>query len=127
LGEMSKGLKGNIAIVDDDVLVRQALEDCMESAGYPVEGFGSAEELLASASAQNTACLIVDIQLPGITGLELQGKLAGADNHAPIVFVSAQGTNANREKAMRQGAAGFLSKPFRREELLNIIGAAIRL
>ena len=98
----------------------------MESAGYGFEGFGSAEEFLASGSAQNAACLIIDIHLPGITGLELQDKLAGADKRVPIVFVSAQGTNANREKAMRQGAAGFLSKPFRRAELLTIIGAAIR-
>ena len=97
----------------------------MESAGYAVEGFGSAEEFLASGATQTAACLIVDIQLPGITGLELQDKLAGADNRLPIVFVSAQGTNANREKAMRQGASGFLSKPFRREDLLKILGEAI--
>ena len=122
---MSKELKGNVAIIDDDVLVRQALGDCMESAGYRVEAFGSAEEFLASGATQTAACLIVDIQLPGITGLELQDKLAGADNRLPIIFVSAQGTNANREKAMKQGASGFLSKPFRREDLLKILGAAI--
>lgn len=119
-------LKSNIVIIDDDLLVRQALGDCVESAGYAVEGFGSAEEFLASGARQTAACLIVDIQLPGITGLELQGKLAGADSRLPIVFVSAQETNANREKAMRQGASGFLSKPFRREDLLKILGEAIR-
>ena len=97
----------------------------MESAGYAVEGFGSAEEFLASGATHTAACLIVDIQLPGITGLELQDKLAGTDNRLPIVFVSAQGTPSNRDRAMRQGAAGFLSKPFRREELLNILGEAI--
>lgn len=107
------------------MLVRQALGDCVESAGYAVEGFGSAEEFLASGASETAACLIVDIQLPGITGLELQDKLAGADQPMPIVFVSAQGTNANREKAMRQGARGFLSKPFRREDLLKILGEAI--
>jgi FixJ family two-component response regulator len=122
---MSEGLKGNIVIVDDDVLVRQALGDCVESAGYAVEGFGSAEEFLASGATHTAVCLIVDIQLPGITGLELQGKLAGTDNRLPIVFVSAQGTPSNRDRAMRQGAAGFLSKPFRREDLLKILGAAI--
>src|SRR5579871_5152528 len=122
---MSEGLKGNIVIVDDDALVRQALGDCVESAGYAAEGFGSAEELLASGATHTAACLIVDIQLPGITGLELQDKLAGTDNRLPIVFVSAQGTPSNRDRAMRQGAAGFLSKPFRREELLNILGEAI--
>jgi FixJ family two-component response regulator len=123
---MSEGLKGNIAVIEDDVLVRQALEDCMESAGYIVEGFGSAEEFLASGSPRNADCLILDVQLPGITGLELQDKLGGANNPVPIVFVSALGHGANRERAIRQGAAGFLAKPFRREELLNIIGAAIR-
>jgi FixJ family two-component response regulator len=119
-------LKQNIAVIDDDVLVRQALEDCMESAGYVVKGFGSAEEFLESGSIRDAACLILDVQLPGITGLELQDKLAGTGNRVPIVFVSAHGTRANRETAIRQGAAGFLAKPFRREELLNIIGAAIR-
>jgi FixJ family two-component response regulator len=117
-------LKSNIVIIEDDMLVRQALGDCVESAGYAVEGFGSAEEFLASGAGETAACLIVDIQLPGITGLELQSKLA-ADNRLPIVFVSAQGTNANREKAMRQGAYGFLSKPFRREDLLIILREAI--
>ncbi len=112
-------------IIDDDILVRQALGDCVESAGYAVEGFGSAEEYLASGANGTAACLIIDIQLPGITGLELQGKLAGAENRPPIVFVSAQGTSVNREKAMRQGASGFLSKPFRREDLLKILGEAI--
>jgi FixJ family two-component response regulator len=122
---MGKGLK-NIAVIEDDVLVRHALEDCMESAGYVVEGFGSAEEFLESESTQYAACLIVDVQLPGISGLELQDKLAGADNRVPIVFVSARDTGANRAAAIRQGAAGFLPKPFRREELLKIIGSAIR-
>jgi FixJ family two-component response regulator len=122
---VKKELNGNIVIIDDDVLVRQAVGDCMESAGYAVESFGSAEHFLASGTAQNAACLIVDVQLPGINGLELQDKLIGADNRVPIVFVNAQGTHANREKAMRQGASGFLSKPFRREDLLKIVGEAI--
>jgi FixJ family two-component response regulator len=122
---MDKGLKRKIVVIDDDALVRQALEDCMESAGFMVEGFGSAEEFLESGCGRDAACLILDVQLPGITGLELQEKLAGAGNRLPIVFVSAQGTGANRETAIRQGAAGFLAKPFRRAELLNVMGAAI--
>jgi FixJ family two-component response regulator len=122
---VKKKLNGNIVIVDDDVLVRQALGDCMESAGYAVQSFGSAEQFLVSGTAQNAACLIVDVQLPGITGLELQDKLIGAENCVPIVFVTAQGTQANREKAMSRGASGFLSKPFRRDDLLKIVGEAI--
>ena len=96
----------------------------MESAGYAVESFDSAEEFLASGSARKAACLIVDIQLPGITGLELQDRLAGAGNPVPIVFVSAQGTQANREKAMSRGATGFLAKPFRRDDLVRLVEAA---
>jgi len=98
----------------------------MESAGYAVESFDSAEEFLASGSARKAACLIVDVQLPGITGLELQDRLAGADSRVPIVFVSAQGTQANREKAMSRGATGFLSKPFRRDDLVRLVEAATR-
>ncbi len=126
LGLMNTGLKGHIAIIDDDALVRPALKDCMESAGYSVEVFGSAEEFLASNVAGNAVCLIVDVNLPGITGLELQERLAGNGTHAPIVFVSAHGTDVNRKKAARQGAAGFLSKPVRREDLLIAVGAAIQ-
>lgn len=98
----------------------------MESAGYAVVSFDSAEEFLASGSAENAACLIVDVQLPGISGLELQDRLAGADNRVPIVFVSALGTQANREKAMSRGATGFLSKPFRRDDLVRLVEAATR-
>ena len=98
----------------------------MESAGYAVEIFGSAEQFLVSGTAQNAACLIVDVQLPGITGLELQDKLVGAGNRVPIVFVSAQGTQANREKAMSRGACGFLSKPFRGDDLVKLVRAALQ-
>jgi FixJ family two-component response regulator len=119
-------LSGNIVIIDDDVLVRQALGDCMESVGYAVDGFDSAEQFLASGSAQNAACLIVDVQLPGISGLELQDKLAGNHNRVPIIFVSAQATQANRDVAMKHGAAGFLSKPFRRDDLVKLVEAAIQ-
>jgi FixJ family two-component response regulator len=122
---VKKELNGNIVIIDDDVLVRQAVGDCMESAGYAVESFASAEQFLMSASARNAACLILDIQLPGMNGLELQDKLIESNNRVPVVFVTAQGTNQSREKAMRQGASGFLPKPFRREDLLKIVGEAI--
>ena len=111
LGLMNTGLKGHIAIIDDDALVRPALKDCMESAGYSVEVFGSAEEFLASNAAGNAACLIVDVQLPGITGLELQERLAGNGSHAPIVFVTAHGTDVNRKKPPSRGQPGFFRSP----------------
>jgi len=123
---MSETELGNIAIIDDDPMVRVGLVDCMESAGYTVEAFGSAEEFLASNGFRDKACLIVDIQLPGLSGLELQGRLVAVGNHAPIVFVTAHGTDRNRERALRAGAAALLSKPVRREDLLEAVRAATR-
>ena len=125
-GEMSESPMGHIGIIDDDALVRDGLKDCMESAGYSVETFGSAEEFLASASSRRASCLIVDIQLSGISGLELQGRLSTLEDRVPIVFVTAYGTDANREQAFRNGAAALLSKPVRREELLNVVKLAIQ-
>lgn len=130
-GINEKASKTHIAIVEDDPLVRESLCDCMESAGYSVEGFTSAEEFLASNSGQNAACLvldiaclILDIQLPGITGLELQRRL-GDNSRPPIVFVTANATDVNRETALKLGAKGFLSKPVRCQELRNAVRAAI--
>ncbi len=117
---------GHITIIDDDALVREGLRDCTESAGYSVETFASAEDFLASKSAQHTSCLILDIQLPGISGLELQARLAATENDLPIVFVTAHATDANRERAIRYGAAGLLSKPVRREELLSVVKLAMQ-
>jgi FixJ family two-component response regulator len=126
-----KSLKAHIAIVDDDALVREALGDCMESAGYSVEGFASAEEFLASNSEQNPACLVLDIaclildvQLPGASGLELQRRLSDTAG-PPVVFVTANATDANRELALKLGAKGFLAKPVRCQELRNAVRAAI--
>ena len=130
-GVNEKGSKTHIAIVDDDALVREALSDCMESAGYSVEAFASAEEFLASNSGQSTACLILDIaclildiQLPGITGLELQRQLADPAR-PPIVFVTANATDLNRDMALKLGAKGFLSKPVRCQDLVTAVRAAI--
>ena len=115
-----------VAIIDDDSMVRAGFQDCMESAGYSVEAFGSAEEFLESPRGRDPSCLIVDIQLPGLSGLELQGKLAEMESPTPIVFVTAHGTDANRQQALRGGAAALLSKPVRREELLATVRAAFQ-
>jgi FixJ family two-component response regulator len=117
---------GQIGIIDDDALVREGLRDCMESAGYSVETFGSAEDFLASESSRRASCLIVDIELSGMSGLELQSRLSTLEDRVPIVFVTAHGTDANREQALRNGAAALLSKPVRREELLNAVRMAIQ-
>jgi FixJ family two-component response regulator len=122
---MSESL-GHIGIIDDEALVREALKDCMESAGYSVETFGSAEEFLASVSSRRACCLIVDIQLPGISGLELQRRLSTLEDHPDIVFVTAHATDANRERALRNGAAALLSKPVRCEELSTVVRRVIQ-
>jgi FixJ family two-component response regulator len=131
VGMDEKASKAHIAVVDDDALVREALSDCLESAGFSVESFASAEGLLASNSGQNPACLILDIaclildiQLPGVTGLELQRRL-GDPARPPIVFVTANATDANRKMALKMGAKGFLSKPVRCQELVNAVRAAM--
>ena len=128
---MKNTSKAHIVVVDDDALERESLCDCMESAGYSVEGCASAEEFLASNSDQDAdcliveiACLILDIQLPGENGLELQRRLRNAAS-LPIVFVTANATDANRETALKLGAKGFLSKPVRCQDLLNAVRAAI--
>ena len=128
---MSKLSQAHIAVVDDDALVRESLCDCVESAGYSAEGFASAEEFLASKSDQHadclivdTACLILDIQLPGESGLDLQRRI-GNGAGPPVVFVTANATEANRETALKLGAKGFLSKPVRCHNLLNAVKAAI--
>jgi len=123
---MNKGLKGHIAIVDDDPMVREGLRDCMESAGYTVEDFGSAEEFLASNSVENAACLILDVQLPGASGITLQERLSAEKGTPPIVFVTAHASESTREIALRKGAIAFLSKPVRREQLLNVVKMAIK-
>lgn len=120
----SRASKAHIVVVDDDALVRESLCDCVESAGFSVEGFASAEEFSASNSGPNTACLILDIQLPGETGLDLQRRLRHAGG-PPIVFVTANVTAANRDMAARLGAKDFLSKPVRCHDLLSAVRAAI--
>jgi FixJ family two-component response regulator len=118
---MSESRVGHIGIIDDELLVREALKDCMESAGYSVETFGSAEEFFAAKSSRRASRLIVDIALPGISGLELQARLANLEDHVDIVFVTAHATDANRKRALRNGAAALLSKPVRCEELLTVV------
>jgi FixJ family two-component response regulator len=123
---MNKGLKGHIAIVDDDPLVRAGLRDCMESAGYAVDDFGSAEDFLASNSRESAVCLILDVQLPGISGLALQDWLSAAAGHPPIVFLTAHANESKRDIALCKGAIAFLSKPVRREQLLDVVKMAIK-
>jgi len=114
-----------ISIVDDDESVQIALQDLMEAVGYTARSFGSAEEFLESGLQRQTACLITDIRMPGMSGLELQAKLNAERCRIPIIFITAHGDAKMRMKAMCEGAVEFLMKPFDEEVLLETVRAAL--
>src|SRR5579862_4160536 len=98
----------------------------MKAAGFTTNTYATAEEFLDSADRQNTACLILDVRLPGMSGVELQKRLAESQSRIPIIFVTAHGDASLRESVIRAGAAGFLNKPVRSDALLKEIYAALR-
>jgi FixJ family two-component response regulator len=108
-----------IAVVDDDELMRDALRGLLKEAGVPACLFASAEELLESGQHHQAACLIADIRLPGMSGLDLQARLNADRIMIPIIFITAHGDEQLRMQALRAGAAGFLAKPFDDEVLLD--------
>jgi len=114
-----------IAIVDDDEPLREALGSVMRAAGFSTSTFGSAEEYLDSAGRQRTACLVLDVRLPGMSGIELQRRLANDGDETPIIFVTAHGDASLRDSLMKAGASGFLNKPVRSDALLKEIRAAL--
>jgi FixJ family two-component response regulator len=114
-----------VAIVDDDESVQIALRDLIESDGLPAICFGSAEQFLDSEARSKAACLIADIRMPGMSGLELQAKLKAERCRIPIIFITAHGDAEMRIHAMREGAVEFLSKPFDDAVLLEIVYAAL--
>ena len=114
-----------VAIVDDDESVQLALRDLIESDGLPAICFGSAEQFLDSEARSKAACLIADIRMPGMSGLELQAKLKAERCRIPVIFITAHGDAEMRIHAMRQGAVEFLSKPFDDAVLLEIVHAAL--
>jgi FixJ family two-component response regulator len=116
---------GIIAIVDDDEPLREALGSVMKAAGFATHTFATAEEFLESTTQRETACLILDVRLPGMSGIELQKRLADADSTVPIIFVTAHGDASLRDLVMKSGAAGFLNKPVRSDALLREIHAAL--
>ena len=116
-----------ISIVDDDESVREALKSLLKSAGFKAEAFASAEEFLNSGHLPGTDCLILDVRMPGMSGVELQDFLTASDEGVPIVFISAHADEEARARALESGAIDFLQKPFSDEALLSAIDAAIRL
>ena len=114
-----------VAIVDDDESVQRALQDLIESDGLSALCFGSAEQFLDSEARNKAACLIADVRMPGLSGLELQAKLKAERCPIPVVFITAHGDAEMRIHAMREGAVEFLRKPFDDAVLLEIVHAAL--
>ena len=114
-----------VAIVDDDDSVRGTLQELLRSAGFPSLAFESAEAFLGSGHQQETACLITDIRMPGMSGLELQARLNAERCRIPTIFITAHGDEEMRFQALRAGAVEFLPKPFDDEVLIESIRAAL--
>jgi FixJ family two-component response regulator len=114
-----------VAIVDDDELVRDSLKGLMKEAGFTARVFESAESFLNSGERERTGCLIADIRMPGMSGLELQSKLSREHCRIPIIFITAQGDEKLRLQALRAGAVEFLTKPFDDDVLLDNVRVAM--
>ncbi|HEY4816045.1 MAG TPA: response regulator [Candidatus Acidoferrum sp.] len=114
-----------VAILDDDDSVRSALLGLLKAVGLPAQAFASAEEFLRSGQQHRIGCLIADIRMPGMSGLELQAKLNAERCRVPIIFITAHGDAKMRMQALRAGAVEFLAKPFDDEALLESVRAAL--
>lgn len=112
-------------IVDDDAAVREALSSLFRSVGLQVKLFGSAQELLQSERPDVTSCLVLDIRLPGVSGLDFQVQLTKSGIHIPIIFMTGHGDIPMSVRAMKAGAVDFLAKPFRDQDMLDAVAAAI--
>ena len=115
-----------VSIVDDDVSVRRSTRRLLRSSGFRAEAFASAEEFLDSESAGATACLILDLRMPGMNGLELQRRLSQNGHRVPIIFLSAHASEQDERSALRAGAVQFLRKPISKEALLSAIRYALK-
>ena len=114
-----------VFVVDDDPSVRRAIKRLVESVGLQVELFGSAQEFLRSKRPNAPSCLVLDVRLPGISGLDFQRELADANIHIPIIFITAHADIPMTVRAMKAGAVEFLTKPFRDQDLLDAIHLAL--
>jgi FixJ family two-component response regulator len=117
---------GWVAIVDDEAPVRDALLDLLDEAGFPACAFASGEEFLASGRQYECSCLITDIRMPGMSGLDLQSRLKAERLRVAIIFITAHGDERMRMQALRAGAIEFLAKPFDDDLLLKTVRAALQ-
>jgi FixJ family two-component response regulator len=114
-----------VAIVDDDESFRAAIANLIRSLGHSVASFGSAEEFLKWDHLHDTGCLISDVQMPGMSGFELQNQLRTQGYRVPIIFVAADSDSKTRDQALASGALGFLNKPFNEKKLISGLGQAL--
>jgi FixJ family two-component response regulator len=114
-----------VFVIDDDASMRRALTNLFQSVGLQVEAFGSAPEMLQGKIPDVASCLVLDIRLPGLSGLDFQAELAKASIRIPIIFVTGHGDIPMTVRAMKGGAVDFLTKPFRDQDMLDAVGAAI--
>jgi FixJ family two-component response regulator len=116
-----------VFVVDDDASVREALQRLFRSAGLQAQAFGTTAEFLNAKLPDVASCLVLDVRLPGISGLDFQSELAKAKIYVPVIFITGHGDIPMSVKAMKAGAVEFLTKPFRDQELLDAIGIALNL
>jgi FixJ family two-component response regulator len=124
-GDLTSAERPIVFVIDDDESIRRALTNLFESVGLRVEVFGSAPALLQSKLPDVASCLVLDIRLPGLSGLDFQAELAKAKIHIPIIFMTGHGDIPMTVRAMRAGAIDFLTKPFRHQEMLDAVARAI--
>jgi FixJ family two-component response regulator len=115
-----------VMIVDDDESIRRAARRLIKSYGFPVETFASAEDFLSSGRLHETACLVLDVQMSGLNGLELQSRLITDGHQVPIIFITAFNDENARAQALKAGALGYLVEPFEEADLLTAINVALR-
>ena len=118
--------KAIVFVVDDDVSMREALESLVRSAGFEVETFASAQDFLDHRKADGPSCLVLDVRLPGLSGLDLQKRIVAANREIPIVFITGHGDVPTSVRAMKAGAVEFLTKPFSDQALLDAIQQAVQ-
>jgi FixJ family two-component response regulator len=115
-----------VSIVDDDPLAREGIKELVESLGYKALAFVSAQDFLQSGAIAKTGCLITDLQMPGLNGLELQERLQAGGYNTPVILITAYPNEKHRSRAMSAGAIGFLSKPFEEQSLLECLTIAMK-
>jgi len=122
---MTSGTPSTVFVVDDDASIRASIQGLLKSVGRHTESFASAQEFLSSGAAVKPGCLVLDVRLPGLNGLEFQRKLAEAGIDIPIIFITGHGDIPMSVKAIKSGAVEFLTKPFRDQDLLDAIDQAL--